>query len=169
MLHPSFHLRKVKSRSGLEIMGLSHVTTVVAVLLLGATQISGTMRHKRAFTPTSSETDRIPVENSNPLEWESDTDQTAIIKPSTYHTRKLRSSGRIAWGQPARETQFPFAAYFQGDGFMCSGSLIAPSVVLTAAHCVRDSYGWINKTQTAVYLGSVNWNQSTIYKIQVTI
>ncbi|KAJ2683643.1 hypothetical protein IWW39_005383 [Coemansia spiralis] len=47
---------------------------------------------------------------------------------------------RIIGGTPASSTAFPYIAYIAGShpvygGSACTGSLIAPNVVLTAAHC----------------------------------
>lgn len=54
----------------------------------------------------------------------------------------LSNNSRIAYGESASTHQFPFAALVFGNSFQCSGSLIAPRVVLTAAHCVYDQSGW---------------------------
>lgn len=60
-----------------------------------------------------------------------------------YPRRTLKSesvAGRIQYGQEATESQFPFVVYFStaGEG-TCSGSVIGPRTILTAAHCVVDS------------------------------
>lgn len=49
----------------------------------------------------------------------------------------------IVGGAPATIDDFPWLAYIQAqegpkDGFACTGSVIAPRVVLTAGHCVED-------------------------------
>lgn len=54
----------------------------------------------------------------------------------------LSNNSRIAYGQSASANQFPFASLVFGSNFQCSGSLIAPRVVLTAAHCVYGEGGW---------------------------
>ena len=50
----------------------------------------------------------------------------------------------IIGGQPAPQGTWPFAAFVQashpdGTSGTCSGSVVSPSVVLTAAHCVVDA------------------------------
>ncbi|HEY4778609.1 MAG TPA: serine protease, partial [Solirubrobacterales bacterium] len=49
----------------------------------------------------------------------------------------------IIGGEPAAIPAFPSLAYIQGQtgphqGFACSGTVISPRVILTAAHCVED-------------------------------
>jgi secreted trypsin-like serine protease len=49
----------------------------------------------------------------------------------------------IVGGSPASIEEYPWVAFIQaetggGEGFECSGSVVAPRVVLTAGHCVED-------------------------------
>jgi len=49
----------------------------------------------------------------------------------------------IVGGTTASSEEWPWAAYIiafdkKGEGFSCSGTVIAPKLILTAAHCVED-------------------------------
>jgi trypsin len=85
---------------------------------------------------------------------------------SPTSNRKRRTlkgaSGRISYGQQATDTQFPYVIYFDSDGGICSGSVIAPRVILTAAHCVYDEEidGFIDRTNSHIYFGSVDYDST---------
>jgi secreted trypsin-like serine protease len=90
------------------------------------------------------------------------------VRPSGSHPlgRTLKGAGgRIAYGQQATSTQFPYVIYFDSDGGTCSGSVIAPRVILTAAHCVWDSEtnGFVDKTNSRIYFnrGFVDYDYGT--------
>jgi secreted trypsin-like serine protease len=52
------------------------------------------------------------------------------------------AAASIIGGHPATIEEFPSLAYIQAEegkhGFACTGSVVAPRIVLTAAHCVED-------------------------------
>ncbi|KAJ2868061.1 hypothetical protein GGI22_000903, partial [Coemansia erecta] len=59
----------------------------------------------------------------------------------------ISQNARIAGGEVAPAGDFQFVAYVEGyrndlDGSICTGSLIAPNVVLTAAHCTISPMGF---------------------------
>ena len=102
------------------------------------------------------------------LEWESDTDPDAVFHHSTRRRGNrtdrsgtvTRATARVCNGQEAQEGMFPFAAYLDCDGYYCSGSVIAPKVILSAAHCVRDSTGWERKEDIKIWVGAADYNNA---------
>src|SRR6187551_29951 len=53
------------------------------------------------------------------------------------------ASASIVGGTTALSEEWPWAAFIlavdqRGEGFSCTGTVIAPTLVLTAAHCVED-------------------------------
>jgi secreted trypsin-like serine protease len=54
---------------------------------------------------------------------------------------KLNGSPRIIGGQEAPEGRYPYAVslVYPDGSHECGGSLIAPNIVLSAAHCAEDS------------------------------
>jgi hypothetical protein len=72
---------------------------------------------------------------------------------SHAHEEEASQSAAIVNGSPA--TTYPEAVLVDmhdvdGNGWACSGSVIAPQVVLTAGHCVYGMTGWV---VTAPYAG----------------
>lgn len=98
------------------------------------------------------------------LVWESNLDPGAIIRPS--HALSSKAASRIAWGKEAKEGMFPYVVYFDGGGYLCTGSVIAPKAILTAAHCVRDESGWAKASDISIYAGSVVYDNTGTYYVK---
>ena len=77
----------------------------------------------------------------------------AVAAPRSKAARRLsvragaavgapRAHASIVGGLPAEPGTFPWlAAVFHegpGEGFLCTGTVVAPNVILTAAHCAED-------------------------------
>jgi secreted trypsin-like serine protease len=64
---------------------------------------------------------------------------TATAKPAASNPRATAS---VIGGHGTEIADFPALAYIEGvqatDGYACSGTVVAPRVVLTAGHCVED-------------------------------
>lgn len=64
------------------------------------------------------------------------------------------AGGRVIGGEDATAGEWPWQAKLEikGSGFTCGGSLITPTWVMTAAHCVSDN----NPNMYSVTLGDLN-------------
>lgn len=76
-----------------------------------------------------------------------------IISESIIDSRKLKS--RIIGGTIAKSNMYPFYTWLNiqmyglSESSWCGGSLIAPDVVMTAAHCIQSVISidaWVNST-----------------------
>jgi secreted trypsin-like serine protease len=100
---------------------------------------------------------------------------TSVAVPSgasatTRMHRALRSAGAhiaVVGGQTAEPGTFPWMAYVLNvrgdDAGRCSGTVVAPNLVLTAAHCAEDMQtGVLNEASGyQVVTGNVDWGAPT--------
>ncbi|XP_054710291.1 chymotrypsin-like protease CTRL-1 [Uloborus diversus] len=84
---------------------------------------------------------------------------------SQVHGNELDESERIIGGQDAQQGMFPWTvALFYNDQFICTASVISPTDVLTAAHCVV--FDGVVQPASSYYgiAGNVN-KSSPVYRI----
>lgn len=69
-------------------------------------------------------------------------------------SKKTPETQHIVGGQPVEPEEFPFVVLIDGGDWVCTGSIIAPDWILTAAHCVVEGDGSvIHPTGVAVERG----------------
>ncbi|OMJ28108.1 Serine protease 55 [Smittium culicis] len=94
---------------------------------------------------------------------------------SSTNTTNFQADFRIINGVQASLSLFPFAVFIYTDlgdtGSACGGSLIAPNVVLTAAHCLYDEKNPTPASSLAVSANSLFniQNNSNIYSVSKAI
>nr|CAD7424302.1 unnamed protein product [Timema monikensis] len=68
------------------------------------------------------------------------TSEQSVLKtePSRYRETFVSGDLRIIGGEPASNNQFPYQVSLSISGYhVCGGSILTPTIVLTAAHCVH--------------------------------
>nr|CAD7268460.1 unnamed protein product [Timema shepardi] len=68
------------------------------------------------------------------------TSEQAVLKtePSRYRETFVSGDLRIIGGELASDNQFPYQVSLSISGYhVCGGSILTPTIVLTAAHCVH--------------------------------
>lgn len=76
---------------------------------------------------------------------------------------------RMAFGNMAEPGQFPYVAYIRGNT-LCTGTLIHPRVVMTAAHCVTAEGGnWSDINSLKIKVGVVKNTQGHTYRAKLAI
>lgn len=77
--------------------------------------------------------------------------------------RRHRAHVAVVGGQPADPGTFPWMAYvrdFRGNGVgQCSGTVVAPNLVLTAGHCAEDMQSGVVNAASGyrIMTGNVDW------------
>lgn len=87
-----------------------------------------------------------------------------VVQARRAHPKRPRARASIIGGTPAALGTFPSLAWIvdeRGEVIdQCTGTVVAPTLVLTAAHCVEDAEtGFIPEPSGyAVVTGNVDWN-----------
>ncbi|KAJ2509653.1 hypothetical protein H4217_008240 [Coemansia sp. RSA 1939] len=84
--------------------------------------------------------------------------------------KDIESTPRVIGGRPATSSEFKFIAFLQSynpdiGAFSCTGSLIAPNVVMTAGHCMYAS-NTVRFTASQIQVGFTHQRppQDTLYQ-----
>jgi trypsin len=86
------------------------------------------------------------------------------------------ASASIVGGTAATTEEWPWAAFIlaadkRGEGFSCSGTVVAPTVILTAGHCVEDivTGGRTPSARYTVVTGSRDIRDQTVRQVSKVI
>jgi secreted trypsin-like serine protease len=86
----------------------------------------------------------------------------SLVVAAGAHADNPKATGSVIGGHNAMIAQYPSLAYIEGvqatAGYACTGTVVAPRVILTAGHCVEDieSSSIVEPTEIAVATGVSN-------------